>query len=105
MEGMKLPIEFKECPNCGSDKRIANEILENEKAKGKTGKDANAYLFMHQSLIADPAKTILSAPLITAFFDACMVCGTVYCVHMDVKTAMPGMGKKMPPAGGMHGHN
>ncbi len=85
-----FPINIDKCPNCGSTRRIANEVLEIEKEKGKIGPKVVSFLFQHQSLITDPAKTVLSAPIIMSFFDVCVDCGTVYCIHAEVKTAMPG---------------
>ena len=96
VDEIKFPLKFEECPNCGSTRRVANEVLEKEKLKNNVGLGVNAFLFQHQSMIADARKPFLSAPIILTFYDACVDCGTVYCVHMDVKVGMPSMGKQSP---------
>lgn len=96
VDEIKFPLDFKECPVCGSTRRIAGEVLEMQKEKGNIGLESNAYLFPHQSVIADAKRTFLSAPMILTFYDACADCGTVYCIHADVKVVVPG-GKLPPP--------
>jgi len=73
---------------------MAKEVLESEHAKGKAKLALNAFLFQHQSLIANPDMKFLSAPVIMSFFDACTDCGTMYCIHAEVQTAVPGMKNK-----------
>lgn len=97
MEETKFPLTFNQCPNCGSIRRIGNEVLEQEKEKGRAGKDMIGFLFNHSGVVADQRKTMLSVPLISTLFDACMDCGAVYCVHADVKQVVVGMYK--PPPG------
>ncbi len=87
---LRFPLNFTQCPTCGSTRRLANEVLEGEKEKGRVGPAANAFLFMHQSAIMDARKTVLSAPVILSFHDACVDCGTVYCIHTEVKVGTPG---------------
>ncbi len=99
MEEIKFPLSFTQCPVCGSIRRVANEILNSEKEKGKVGLEISAFLFQHQSLIADARKTILSAPMITSMYDVCVDCGTVYCIHVQVGTAVPGAAPGKPPSG------
>lgn len=89
---LKFPKDFTECPNCKSTKLIAAEVLRMEREKGKISPHiTNAFLFQHQSAVLDPSRTVLSAPIILTFFDACAKCGTVICVHADVKTGVPGV--------------
>ena len=38
-EGLKFPLIFNQCPNCGSERGLANEVLREEKAKGKIRPD------------------------------------------------------------------
>lgn len=93
----QLPLNIGQCPNCGGTRRIANEVLQEQIKKGRMKKDTKAFLYNHQSIIAGPVGTWLSAPMVISFYDVCMDCGTVYCVNAQVKTAM--QGGKMPQAG------
>lgn len=101
MEDIKFPLTFDKCPNCGSTRRVANEVLQKQKDEGKIAPGVNAFIARHQSLIVDPRRTWLSAPIITTFYDTCVDCGTLYCTHANLATAMPQVGKKgMPPSSG-----
>ncbi len=97
-EELKFPLKFTKCPICGSTRRLAEELVKQEKEKGKIGLDANAFLFQQQTLIMDPRKVILSFPVCITFYDACLDCGTTYCVHAELMQGAPQM--KQPPLGG-----
>ncbi len=84
-----IVIDFPNCPHCGLEKRIANEVLLKEKAKGKMPQAAIAYLFQYQSIIAVDMNWF-TAQQITAFFDTCTICGTTWCIHAEEKTVMQG---------------
>ena len=94
-EEVKFPITHQECPNCGSTRLIANEVLKREIKKGRMKVGANAFLVQYSSAITDPTLSALSFPVIISFFDACWDCGTMVCVHAMLQTAVPGM--KQPP--------
>ena len=96
IEEIKFPLKFKECPTCGSTRRVANEVLEKEKEKGKFKPEITSFLFPHQSVIAT-SPHFLSAPMIVTFYDACADCGTVYCIHAEVRTVTPGVKPSPPP--------
>jgi len=89
-EELKFPLEFNECPNCGSTRRVAGIIAEQEREKGKIGKDAQMALHQFTSIIADPRMVTLQAPAIIAYVDICADCGTLYCIHAQLGTAAPG---------------
>jgi len=94
MENKEQPkLDIDKCPVCGSTKRLSKEVLESEHRAGKAMLASNAYLFRQESLISNPNMQFLSATVILSFFDACMDCGTVYCVHAETKLAVQGMGK------------
>ena len=98
----KFPLDFPKCPVCGSERRVALEALKSEHEQGKCLGAKNAFLFQHQSLIANPNMRFLSALMVLTFYDACADCGTVYCIHAETKTAVQGMGQSpQQPAGGM----
>lgn len=89
---LHFPITFKACPNCGGERRVANEVMQGEKDKRKIGEKADAFTFRHQSLIMDTSKAALVVPLLLTFFDVCVECGTVYCVRADVQMIAPRAG-------------
>jgi len=84
-----IVIDFPNCPHCGSEKRLANEVLLKEKAKGKMPQATQSFLFMHESIIAVNMNWI-TAQKITAFYDSCTECGTTWCIHAEEKTVMQG---------------
>jgi len=97
-EGTKL--SFIQCPTCGGTRRLAGEVLKLEQEKGKIPKESNVFLFAHQSVIESViARSLnwLSAPIIFSYFDVCVECGTVYCIHAEIQKAVQG-GKNMPKA-------
>jgi len=98
MNELKFPLDFTNCPNCNSDRRLSNIILEQEKEKGKMPKESQAFLFTHTSIIAHPNGRWLTAPALITFYDACVDCGTMYCVHAELGTATPGAGPQAPKA-------
>jgi len=88
---IKFPLEFKACPNCGSERRLAGELIEQEKEKGKAGPDTVGALNVFSAIIADPRRAILQAPGVTAYTDMCLDCGTIYCVRVDGGKVTPQM--------------
>jgi len=101
MEEVKFPIDFDSCPNCGSTRKLAEEVMRKEKDKGKVGEEAKPFAFFGQSLMADPRRPFISAPILLTFYDVCADCGTVYCVHAELGTATPQMKPGHGPNKGM----
>ena len=83
-------LDFKECPNCGLTRRIAYEVAKKLIEEGKLPKGTNAYLYEHKSILAKNMNW-LSATMILSFYDGCMDCGTVYCIHAEVRIVVQGM--------------
>jgi uncharacterized Zn finger protein len=81
---LQFPIEFTNCPCCGSTERLAEIIANQEKEKGKISKTAHGAVIVQKSVIADPNRLALSAPVLVTFLDICANCGTVYCVHAEL---------------------
>ena len=100
---IKFPLDFPKCPVCGGERRVAMEALKSEHEQGRCKGAQNAYLFQHQSLIANPNMQFLSALMVITFYDACLDCGTVYCLHAETRTAVQGMGQKPPQSAGQFG--
>jgi len=88
-EELKFPLEFKTCPNCGSTRRVAGTIAEQEREKGKISKEVQACIKQVTCIIADPRMVTLQAPAIIAFVDICADCGTMYCIRAQLGTATP----------------
>lgn len=84
-------LEFKQCPNCGGTKRVAQEVLEQEHMDGKCVDVKAAFLYQYKSLIAPPDGRFLSAKVVISFYDVCEDCGTVYVPYVEVRTAVQGM--------------
>lgn len=104
-EPLTFPMTWEKCPVCGDTRQVANEVKEEQKAKGKIGPGFNTAIAMLNSLILDPRKIVgqLTAPILTSYLDICAKCGVVYCVHIDrleqnlsVKPSAP----EKPSAGG-----
>ena len=98
MEKEPTALDFTKCPNCGGERFQANEVLRRQIEKGAMPKNSKAFLFQHQSIIAQGQNWLL-APIVLSLYDVCMDCGTVVCIHSEVRTAVAG-GKNMPKAGG-----
>jgi len=96
MESKPTALNFTQCPNCGGERFQAAEVLKGQIEKGAMPKNSHAFLFQHQSLITQN-QNFLSAPMVLSFYDVCMDCGTVVCIHSEVRTAVAG--GKMPNAG------
>ena len=94
---LKFPLEFKECPNCGSTRRVAGTIAEQEKQKGKLAKEVQACIQQLTCIITDPRMIALQAPVIIAFMDICADCGTYYCIRAQLGTATPGPAPRKGP--------
>ena len=97
---VKFPLGFSKCPACGGERRVAMEALKSEQEQGRCLGAKNAFLFQHQSLIANPNTQFLSALMVITFYDVCADCGATYCLHAETKTAVQGMGQRpQHPAG------
>lgn len=97
-EELKFPLNYTKCPVCGSTKRVAETLVKQEQEKGKIRPGVNTFLFMQQTLVMDPSKILVSVPVLLTFYDVCLDCGTVYCVHAELGQGTPQM--KQPPPGG-----
>ena len=77
-EELQLPREFKTCPNCGSDRRIAEMTIEKQKAKGRFSPQAQGSLFQIQTVLIDNTRPSIMVPVVLAKLDVCVDCGTFY---------------------------
>ena len=103
-EPLTFPMTWEKCPVCGDTRQVANEVKEEQKAKGKIGPGFNTAIAMLNSLILDPRKIVgqLTAPILTSYLDICAKCGVVYCVRIDRQEqnlAVPPPSQSGQPAG------
>lgn len=97
---IEFPLTFTQCPNCGSTRRISDEVVQSEKAEGRIPTVQSSCLFQQQSLIAPPDLRFITAKVIMWSADGCADCGTVYVTYAKVETATPQMvQQKRPPQG------
>ena len=93
--GSKYPsLDIKQCPNCGSTRRLADEVLQQQIKEKKMPKESAAFIMPYKSVVAMGDRW-LSAPCIFSFYDVCVECGTLYCTHAEVQTVVQG-GKPNP---------
>ena len=93
----KFPKTFSQCPNCDGERRMANEVMQEQKDKGLAGEKSQAWLFSHQSMIADMSKPHIQVPVVISFYDVCLDCGTTWCIRLERVMATPQV-KGTPPS-------
>jgi len=101
---LEFPIWHDKCPFCGSTRRVANEVKEEEVAKGKIRPETHCALGELAVTIADPSKIVgnLTAPLIIGHYDACAEpeCGALYLVHAERREQDLSVDIDLTPKGG-----
>lgn len=92
------PRTFDKCPHCGSEKRFIKDALGELLPEG-TPVQTNVGLQVIQAGLQGP----LVAYMCLATMDACVECGTIFAVNLDIKRASfsiqpggPGAGPKIP---------
>jgi hypothetical protein len=75
---MVFPITHDKCPCCGSTRRVADMVKDQEVAKGKIRSDSNFALSVYIAAISDPRIATLTSPVITSMIDVCSNCGCVW---------------------------
>ena len=105
---LKFPIDFKECPNCGSNRRIAEIVTNEEIEKGNLKPGQRTPFIAAKALVFDPKTLKIITPnkevlILLGFFDACADCGTIYCLQATKNIGTVEMGPssgEMPPGFG-----
>ena len=82
-EKLMFPMKFDKCPMCGSTKRVAEMLRDEEAAKGKVPKDSHMIAFRAVTPITELNTIILGlsiVPVLTFEFDVCAnpKCGAFY---------------------------
>lgn len=87
-EEIRFPLSFGSCPNCGSTRRVAEMVTNEEIEKGKISSTAKTSMFNMKSLICDPDRmSKLFVPqkaiVLLAAADICVDCGTLYATSVE----------------------
>jgi len=98
---LRFPIEFTECPTCGSKRRIAEMVTKEEIEKGNLKPGQRTPIIASRCLIFDPTSLQILVPkkevlMLSVFLDACADCGTLYCIHIEKGVGVIGT---QPPSG------
>jgi len=114
LEHKDFPREFK-CPKCGSDWRVVQTIVDEDKVLGRLGDNiSDGVLEVRQVPVTDNSKSPKVGDESTGlifFYDMCMECGTQYCYKIEDSTIRAtldvsrlinpygtvGKGKQLPP--------
>jgi len=108
----QIIAEFDKCPNCGSTKRLAGSVAEEQKEKGLMGEGLKFGLYQMAGPILDPRKVNqmlvgTMIPTISALVDACLDCGIIYAVRLErgevPLTAVVAQPPPGPPPGMLRG--
>jgi len=101
---LQFPMEFKKCPVCGSEERVAQKVFNEEVAAGRA-KAQLAGMFRFQTVVVDAqglVSRITPPPALIAHVDVCANpdCGCVYCFMVQKgKAAMQQPGFPGGPGG------
>lgn len=84
----RIIAEFDKCPNCGSTRRLAGEVAEEQVEKGLMGQDLKYGLYQMAGPILDPRQVNkmlvgTKVPTVSALVDQCLDCGTIYAVRSE----------------------
>jgi len=84
----QIIAEFDKCPHCGSTRKFAEEVADEQREKGLMGKGLKVGIFQMAGPVADPSKISqmlvgTKVPIISALLDVCMDCGTLYAVRLE----------------------
>lgn len=86
--------EFKECPSCGSERRILEEEVQKQIKAGKLPEGTVIPAHMSQSILFNPTpvQNIIIAkhivPVMVSQYDICAECGAMYLTRMDKTSAL-----------------
>lgn len=87
-EKLEFPMEFKKCPCCGSERRIADIIQTQEVEKKKLAPETTMSIQGLNVIFADPTRVMLTVPVGNVRLDICADCGCYYAKFIDVSDQM-----------------
>lgn len=84
----RIIAEFDSCPHCGSTRRLAGEVAQEQVEKGQMDKGLKYGLHQLGGPILDPRKVNqmlvgTKVPTVSALLDVCLDCGTIYAVRLE----------------------
>ncbi|GAI15963.1 unnamed protein product [marine sediment metagenome] len=80
MPNEPIDIEFTKCPNCGSEKRLGEEMLKRNPPPGAPP-DMKAGLNTELKLLSEPLHAMIAGRAQVIITDYCFDCGTGYLVR------------------------
>lgn len=114
----QIIAEYDKCPVCGSTRRFAEEVAQEQREKGLMGEGLKFGIYQMAGPILDPSKVNqmlvgTKIPTVSALVDVCLDCGCLYAVRLErgevplrAVVAQPSPGQPpgfmppgMPPAG------
>ncbi len=84
-EHLNFPIKWDKCPMCGDNRTVARMVADEEVEKGKITPGMATGTSFGSMSIADPTKSMLSAPAMTWLKDICVGCGFERVVYIHCK--------------------
>lgn len=97
-QGLTFPIKVDKCPYCGSTRRVAEMVRDEEVAKGKLPKDLSVVAMQAVTPVTE-MKTILLGlsivPVLTFQFDQCVDCNGWYAISTSRQDMPTGDLQKM----------
>ena len=106
MSDEKEILNITNCPNCGSEHKLAGDMAQKEKDEGRMAPGVDNSIMILSKVVADDKwlKTMpfgSSVPSFTVLLDICTDCGTVYAYKVitsrSVKSPPP---QQNPPQSG-----
>ena len=84
-EELQFPLMWDKCPACGSPRRVADIVKEEEIPKGKWRADLPATILPQPTAMIDPLKIqhVLTFTMLISMLDICADCGCLYAFRID----------------------
>ncbi len=88
-ESEKGLVKTFRCKHCGSEKRIIQDIKNEEVKKGKVGADIPMGSQQRLVVVFDPSKSAIICPVVVLIFDVCAECGSEQVREVRYTTGQP----------------
>lgn len=84
-----IDIEFTKCPNCGSEKRLGQEIVKRNPPRGAPP-NMKGTLNIEMKELSAPIGGLIPGRALVIITDYCLECGTGYLVRTFEKSQVAG---------------